>query len=64
MYPKKEMKALLNVVVTNKKNKKDTWYLDIAITIYMTYNLSFYIMPNLDNQTTNIKTMDSTIFRI
>lgn len=58
------MKALFNVTVIKKKDKKDIWYLDKAAAVYITHNFSFYIMPDLDNQTINIKTVDGTIFRI
>lgn len=64
IYPKKRMKALFNVVITNKKNKKDTWYLNIATTVYMTHNFNFYITLNLDNQTVDIKTANNIVFKI
>lgn len=61
------MKALSNIAVSNKKdkkNKKDIWYLDIAVAIYMTHNLRFYITPHLDHQTANIEIADSTILKM
>lgn len=58
------MIALFNIVVTNKKDKKDTWYLDTAVAVHMTYDFSLYITPNLDNQIVDIKIADNTILKI
>lgn len=58
------MKALFNVVITNKKDKKDTCYFNTATAVYMTHNFNLYIMLDLDNQTVDIKTANSIVFRI
>lgn len=63
MHLKKEIKTLFNVAVTNKKEKKDTWYLDTSAAIHIMYNLSLSITVNPDNQTVDIKIVDNTIFK-
>lgn len=63
MHPKKGMKALFNVAITNKKDKEDTWYLDTAAAVHMTHDLSLYITPDLDNQTVDIETADGIVLR-
>lgn len=60
----KKMKTLFNIAVTNKKDKEDIWYLNIAIAIHIMHNFSFYIILNLNNQIINIKTANSIIFKI
>ena len=58
VHPKKGMKALSNVAVTNTKDKENTWYLDTAAAVHMTHDLSLYITPDLDHQTADIETAD------
>lgn len=58
------MKTLSNIAIINNKEKENTWYLNIAAAMYMTYNLNFYIIPDLDHQTTKIKIIKSTILKI
>ena len=57
------MKGLSNIAVSNKKNKEDTWDLDIAVAVHMTHNLSLYITPNLDHQTVDIKTANNIVLK-
>ena len=64
VYPKKRMKVLSNVGITNNKDKENTWYLDTAAAIHMTHNLSLYITPDLDHQTAKIETADDTILKM
>lgn len=63
MHPKKKIKALSNIIVSNKKDMKNIWYLDITASVYMTYNLSFYITSNLDHQTADNKTADCIVLK-
>lgn len=63
MHLKIEIKALFNIAVTNKKDKKDIQYFNTIAIIYIIHNSSFYIMLNLNNQTIDIKTTDSTILK-
>ena len=37
------MKALSNIAVSNKKNKEDTWYMEIAEAVHMTHDFRLYI---------------------
>ena len=57
------MKTLSNIAVFNKKNKEDTWCLDIAAAVHMNHNLSLYITPDTDHQTVDIKTADGTVLK-
>lgn len=50
-------------MVTNKGDKEDTLYLNIAAAVYMTHNLSLYITTDPDNQTVDIKTMNGTVLK-
>ena len=63
VHPKKGMKALSNIAVSNKKDKEDTWYLDTAAAVHMTHDLSLYITPDLDHQTVDIETADGTVLK-
>ena len=63
VYPKKEMKDLSNIAITNNKEKQNTWYLDTTAAVHMTHNLSLYITLDLDHQTIKIETADSTILK-
>lgn len=51
-------------MITNNKKKENTWYHDIAIAIYMTYNLSLYITSDLDYQIVKIKTANNIILKM
>lgn len=64
MYSKNEIKALFNIAIINKKDKKNIQYFNIVAAIDMTYNFNLYIISNIDNQTINIKTANSISFRI
>lgn len=57
------MKAFSDVVIKNNKNKDNTCYLDRNATVYMTHDLSFYMIPDLDHQTVEIETVNNTILK-
>lgn len=57
------MKALSNIVIINNKQKENIQYFDITAIVYITHNLSLYIIPNLDYQTTKNKTQIIIFFK-
>ena len=45
----KEMITFSDVAIKNMKNMDNTWYMDTAATVYITYNLNLYIIFDLDH---------------
>lgn len=50
--------------MTNNKEKENAWYLNIATTIYMTHNLKFDIILDINHQIVEIEIADGTILKM